>query len=150
MAQQTAGAPRVAPVWARRPVPVGTIQAFDAWPVNWLFITWTTMEEPVRLDNDGQIVVALAKPRTGWKHATPRDSLRQGETRPTRPYQAVPRPHWWPVTVVRKGSLWQKQTRRAEVRWEGNFARAAGWTREEEGTRPGGACRQVRAPSEWR
>jgi hypothetical protein len=73
MAQQTAGAPRVAPVWARRPVPVGTIQAFDACPVNWLFITWSTLEEPVRLDNDGQIVLALAKPRAAWRTA-PRDS----------------------------------------------------------------------------
>jgi hypothetical protein len=83
MAQQTAGAPRVAPVWAHRPVPVGTIQAVDAWPVNWLFITWSTMEEPVRLDNDGQIVLALAKPRAGWKHATP--EIRSAKVRRARP-----------------------------------------------------------------
>ncbi len=80
MAQQTAVAPQVAPARARWPAPVGSIQAFDPWPLNWLFITWSTMEEPVQVDNDGHLVLALATaPLVGGRH--PRDSLRQGERR---------------------------------------------------------------------
>ncbi len=41
--------------------PQGTINIVDPSPLNWLFITWNTMEEPVRTDQDGRIVYALAE-----------------------------------------------------------------------------------------
>jgi hypothetical protein len=41
--------------------PVGTVHVFDPHPLNWLFITWNTMEEPVRTDHEGHIVLALAE-----------------------------------------------------------------------------------------
>src|SRR5260370_42504865 len=40
--------------------PVGTIYVFDPSPLNWLFITWNTMEAPIRVDQDGRVVNALA------------------------------------------------------------------------------------------
>ncbi len=46
--------------------PVGTITVFDPHPLNWLFITWNTMEEPVRTDHDGFTVMALASDAT-WR-----------------------------------------------------------------------------------
>jgi hypothetical protein len=39
--------------------PVGTIHVVDPNPLNWLFITWNTMEEPVRTDERGHIVGAV-------------------------------------------------------------------------------------------
>ncbi len=41
--------------------PVGTVKVVDPSPLNWLFITWNTMEEPIRIDEDGQVVFALAE-----------------------------------------------------------------------------------------
>ena len=41
--------------------PVGTVNVYDPHPLNWLFITWNTMEEPIRTDPDGHIVMALAE-----------------------------------------------------------------------------------------
>jgi ABC-type transport system substrate-binding protein len=38
--------------------PVGTVHVVDPHPLNWLFITWNTMEEPVRTDERGNIVGA--------------------------------------------------------------------------------------------
>src|SRR6266487_130155 len=38
--------------------PAGTVQVVDPHPLNWLFITWNTMEEPVRTDQRGHIVGA--------------------------------------------------------------------------------------------
>ncbi len=35
--------------------PVGTIHVVDPSPLNWLFITWNTMEEPVRTDAEGHL-----------------------------------------------------------------------------------------------
>src|SRR5207249_2889007 len=43
------------------PAPVGTINIVDPSPLNWLFITWNTMEEPIRIDEDGRTVFALAE-----------------------------------------------------------------------------------------
>lgn len=40
-------------------MPVGTIHVVDPNPLNWLFITWDTMEEPVRTDGRGHIVGAV-------------------------------------------------------------------------------------------
>jgi hypothetical protein len=38
--------------------PAGTVQVVDPHPLNWLFITWNTMEEPVRTDERGHLVGA--------------------------------------------------------------------------------------------
>ena len=42
-----------------RRAPVGTLHVVDPDPLNWLFITWNTMEEPVRTDETGSIVGAV-------------------------------------------------------------------------------------------
>ncbi len=52
--------PQVAPTQAKWRPPVGTIYVYDPSPLNWLFITWNTMEEPIRVDQDGRVVNALA------------------------------------------------------------------------------------------
>jgi len=39
--------------------PVGTVHIKDPSPLNWLFITWNTVEEPVRTDAEGHIVPAV-------------------------------------------------------------------------------------------
>ncbi|MDP9398912.1 MAG: ABC transporter substrate-binding protein [Actinomycetota bacterium] len=49
------------PATTSRATPTGTIHIVDPSPLNWLFITWNTMEEPVRTDQDGRIVHALAE-----------------------------------------------------------------------------------------
>src|SRR3954468_3901585 len=49
--------------------PVGTVNVFDPHPLNWLFITWNTMEEPVRTDHAGYITMALAESAT-WRDET--------------------------------------------------------------------------------
>ena len=49
--------------------PVGTVNVFDPHPLNWLFITWNTMEEPVRTDHEGYITMALAELAT-WRDET--------------------------------------------------------------------------------
>jgi len=41
-----------------------TITVVDPSPVNWLWITWNTMEELVRVDKDGRMVANLAE---SWK-----------------------------------------------------------------------------------
>jgi ABC-type transport system substrate-binding protein len=45
---------------ARTPdrTPVGTINVVDPHPLNWLYITWNTMEEPVRTDEQGHLIGA--------------------------------------------------------------------------------------------
>ena len=45
---------------ATRTEPRGTIHVVDPSPLNWLYITWNTMEEPVRTDEEGHIVLAMA------------------------------------------------------------------------------------------
>ncbi len=44
----------------RERVPTGTINVVDPSPLNWLFITWNTMEEPIRVDEDGRVAYAAA------------------------------------------------------------------------------------------
>lgn len=39
--------------------PVGEIRISDPNELNWLFITWNTVEEPIRTDRDGRIVPAV-------------------------------------------------------------------------------------------
>ena len=43
------------------PEPVGTVHVVDPSPLNWLFITWNTMEEPIRIDEAGRVVYSLAE-----------------------------------------------------------------------------------------
>ena len=50
---------REAPIAAEHRVPVGTINVVDPHPLNWLHITWNTMEEPVRTDAAGHLVGAV-------------------------------------------------------------------------------------------
>ncbi|GAC1444596.1 MAG: hypothetical protein NVS2B8_20190 [Vulcanimicrobiaceae bacterium] len=45
---------------AQKRVPVGTLNVVDPSPLNWLFITWNTMEEPIRTDHDGRAVYSMA------------------------------------------------------------------------------------------
>jgi ABC-type transport system substrate-binding protein len=52
--------------------PRGEIHVFDPHPLNWLFITWNTMEEPIRVDQEGNIVPALAE-EARWVDATTLD-----------------------------------------------------------------------------
>ena len=59
-------APQAAPERQVTGAPVGTVHVFDPHPLNWLFITWNTMEEPVRTDHDGHIVLALAE-EAAWR-----------------------------------------------------------------------------------
>lgn len=55
-----------------------TITVMDASPLNWLSVTWNTMEELVRVDKDGKTSPTLA---TSWKWIDPRTvefKLREG------------------------------------------------------------------------
>lgn len=49
-----------APPERRGRTPVGELVVVDPAPLNWLFITWNTMEEPIRVDEDGRVAFALA------------------------------------------------------------------------------------------
>ena len=44
---------------------MGTVNVVDPHPLNWLYITWNTMEEPVRTDEKGNIVGAAMDIPTG-------------------------------------------------------------------------------------
>jgi ABC-type transport system substrate-binding protein len=46
---------------AARRQTVGTLHVVDPSPLNWLFITWNTMEEPIRTDHDGRAVYTIAE-----------------------------------------------------------------------------------------
>ena len=52
--------------------PVGTLNVVDPHPLNWLFITWNTMEEPIRVDDvqraDGLMASAGRRGRDGLGH----------------------------------------------------------------------------------
>jgi hypothetical protein len=43
-------APHATPQAPAPGAPIGTVHVVDPHPLNWLFITWNTMEEPVRTD----------------------------------------------------------------------------------------------------
>jgi ABC-type transport system substrate-binding protein len=58
--------------------PVGTIQVVDPHPLNWLFITWNTMEEPVRTDERGHIVGAAMQDSRWVDESTLEVQLRKG------------------------------------------------------------------------
>ena len=61
-----------------RHTPVGTVHVVDPSPLNWLFLTWNTMEEPVRTDQQGRIVNALAESAEWVDHRTLELRLRRG------------------------------------------------------------------------
>ena len=63
---------------ATKIIPQGTINIVDPSPLNWLFITWNTMEEPVRTDQDGRIVYALAESSEWLDDTTLELKLRAG------------------------------------------------------------------------
>ncbi len=51
---------QAAPAKTERRTPVGTLNVVDPSPLNWLFITWNTMEEPIRTDHRGRAVYSMA------------------------------------------------------------------------------------------
>jgi hypothetical protein len=63
---------------ATSPTPVGTVQVVDPHPLNWLFITWNTMEEPVRTDERGHIVGAAMEESSWVDETTLEVRLRKG------------------------------------------------------------------------
>ena len=50
----------------------------DPSPLNWLFITWNTMEEPIRVDEAGHVVHALAEDHRQVDERTLEMKVRQG------------------------------------------------------------------------
>jgi hypothetical protein len=56
---------------------VATVNVVDPHPLNWLYITWNTMEEPVRTDERGNIVGA-AMESSCWEGATVVVKVREG------------------------------------------------------------------------
>src|ERR687887_2270610 len=58
--------------------PAGTIHVVDPSPLNWLFITWNTMEEPIRIDEEGRGVMALARDARWPDERTLELDLREG------------------------------------------------------------------------
>ena len=58
--------------------PVGTINIVDPNPLNWLFITWNTMEEPVRTDPQGHITGAVMQHGQFVDETTFEIDVRQG------------------------------------------------------------------------
>jgi ABC-type transport system substrate-binding protein len=58
--------------------PVGTVKVVDPHPLNWLFITWNTMEEPVRTDERGHIVGAAMEEFSWVDETTLEVRLRKG------------------------------------------------------------------------
>jgi hypothetical protein len=58
--------------------PVGTIQVVDPHPLNWLFITWNTMQEPVRTDERGHLVGAAMQDSRWVDETTLEVQLREG------------------------------------------------------------------------
>lgn len=58
--------------------PAGTVHVVDPHPLNWLFITWNTMEEPVRTDDEGHIVGAVMRDSRWVDDRTLEVTVRQG------------------------------------------------------------------------
>jgi ABC-type transport system substrate-binding protein len=67
-----------APAEADRGAAAGTLHVVDPSPLNWLFITWNTMEEPIRVDEDGHVVHALAEDHRQVDERTLEMKVRQG------------------------------------------------------------------------
>jgi ABC-type transport system substrate-binding protein len=58
--------------------PVGTVNVVDPHPLNWLFVTWNTMEEPVRTDEHGHLVGAAMEDSRWIDDTTFEIDLRRG------------------------------------------------------------------------
>ena len=58
--------------------PVGTVHVVDPHPLNWLYITWNTMEEPVRTDERGHMVGAVMEDANWTDDRTIEIKVRQG------------------------------------------------------------------------
>jgi ABC-type transport system substrate-binding protein len=58
--------------------PVGTVIVVDPHPLNWLYITWNTMEEPVRTDERGHMVGAVMEEARWADEKTLEISVRRG------------------------------------------------------------------------
>ena len=58
--------------------PVGTVNVVDPHPLNWLYITWNTMEEPVRTDERGHMVGAVMEESRWTDEKTIEIKVRQG------------------------------------------------------------------------
>ncbi len=63
--------------WSAGDTPVGTVNVVDPHPLNWLYITWNTMEEPVRTDERGEIVGACMED-SHWEGSTLVVKVREG------------------------------------------------------------------------
>lgn len=63
---------------AESPEPAGTLHVVDPHPLNWLFVTWNTMEEPVRTDEEGHIVGAAMEDFRWRDETTLEISVREG------------------------------------------------------------------------
>ena len=87
-----------APATKEAPAPVGTLHVFDPHPLNWLFITWNTMEEPIRTDHEGYITMALAESATWRDETTLEVKIRPGSnvrrSRLPAPPSPTPRQDW--------------------------------------------------------
>jgi ABC-type transport system substrate-binding protein len=57
---------------------VGTVIVVDPHPLNWLYITWNTMEEPVRTDERGHMVGAVMEEARWADEKTLEISVRRG------------------------------------------------------------------------
>lgn len=60
--------------------PVGEITIVDANELNWLFITWNTVEEPVRTDHEGRVVGAAMESFDWLDDTTLEIHVREGVT----------------------------------------------------------------------
>ncbi len=58
--------------------PEGTINVYDPHPLNWLYITWNTMEEPVRTDSEGHLVGAAMEDSRWVDETTFEVKMRRG------------------------------------------------------------------------
>lgn len=58
--------------------PVGTVNVVDPHPLNWLYITWNTMEEPVRTDERGHMVGAVLEDSRWTSEKTLEIDVRRG------------------------------------------------------------------------
>ena len=58
--------------------PVGTVNVVDPHPLNWLYITWNTMEGPVRTDERAHMVGAVMEESRWTDEKTIEIKVRQG------------------------------------------------------------------------
>jgi ABC-type transport system substrate-binding protein len=58
--------------------PAGTVHVVDPHPLNWLYITWNTMEEPVRTNAEGHLVGAAMEESRWIDETTLEVRMRRG------------------------------------------------------------------------